>query len=191
MPLNRSSANRAFFAQPTVHLLHRVLFGHPILGWFVIVISSGRFFSGPSGPFPCESLCVFVFTASVSITSPVSIISFSICLCHSSERFPPCSQPGQRAVLPTFSRTFLLRFFSVVISYLSTRQSIVTQRTTLLRCRGLPLLGSTDHQCRFSAMLDPMTFHQPVVSQLGASSLQLELEMKSRRFGGAFPRTLA
>ena len=60
MPLNRSSANRAFFAQPTVHLLHRVLFGHPILGWFVIVISSGRFFSGPSGPFPCESLCVCV-----------------------------------------------------------------------------------------------------------------------------------
>ena len=83
-----------------------------------------------------------------------------------------------------------LEVFSVVISYLPTPHSIVTQRTTRLRCRGLPRLGFTDHQCRFSGMLDPMTFHQPVVSQLGASSLQLELEMKSRRFGGALPRTL-
>ena len=57
------------------------------------------------------AVCVFVFTASVSITSPVSIVSFSICFWHSSERFPSCSLPGQRAVLPTFSRTFLLRFF--------------------------------------------------------------------------------
>ena len=175
-PLNRSSdQSRAFRSTNCqsprfVQQVYRVLFGHPILGWIVIVIASGRVFSGPSGAFPCESLCVcvFVFTASVSITSPVSIISFSICFCHSSERFPLWFKPGQRAVLPTFSRTFLLRFFPswFHICPLVTRSWHNERR---LRCRGLLRLGSTDHQCRFSEMLDPMTFHQPVVSQLGAS----------------------
>ena len=110
--------NRGFFRSTNcpsprfMQQVHRVLFGHPIFCRLAIVISSGRVFSAPSSAFSCESLCVCsFFLLLLSITSPVSIISFSICFWHSSERFPPCSQPGQRAVLPTFSRTFLFGFF--------------------------------------------------------------------------------
>ena len=172
-----------------VQQVHRVLFGHPILGRLVIVISSGRVFQDPEVLFRASRcVCVFVSTSSVSMTSPVSLVSFSMFdilregfrLGHNQDNVLSCRPSQERSSSG----------FSVVISYLSTPHSIVTRRTTRLRCRGLPRLGVTDHQCSFSGMLDPMTFNQPVVSQLGASSLQLELDMKSRRFVGAFPRIL-